>query len=155
MGFDLRITGTGDLQKGLDGWLERMRAGTQEALEDSATYLQGAVQEKLSHPGTYRSPGARPGAPLTSEPGTPPAKQSGTLRSRVLKRVDGLIEAGVYRAKVFPSTVYARIQELGGVTGAGHRTRLPARPYLEPAVEESKARIRDIFTSTWQRATKG
>lgn len=32
---------------------------------------------------------------------------------------------------------YGRIHELGGVAGAGHRSRIPARPYLEPAISKA------------------
>jgi phage gpG-like protein len=49
----------------------------------------------------------------------------------------------VAMAHVAPTTVYARIQELGGVSGKGHRSHLPPRPYVAPAVEASMGLFED------------
>lgn len=40
-------------------------------------------------------------------------------------------------AVVAPHRVYARIHEVGGMTGRGYRTKIPARPYMGPAVEDN------------------
>lgn len=39
------------------------------------------------------------------------------------------------------SVAYSRIHEVGGMTGAGHRTRIPARRYVSIAMERSRLRI--------------
>jgi phage gpG-like protein len=36
---------------------------------------------------------------------------------------------------------YSRIQDLGGVTGKGHRTRIPASLYAQSAIKKAKKRL--------------
>lgn len=43
----------------------------------------------------------------------------------------------VAQAHVAPTIVYARIQELGGISGKDYRSKLPPRPYVAPSVEAS------------------
>lgn len=82
------------------------------------------------------------GTPTPSSPGDPPSLISGDLRRSVM-----LIPAvpvtgtATWMAEVYPSIVYARIQELGGQAGRGHHTTLPPRPYMAPTVE----RIRPLL----------
>jgi phage gpG-like protein len=78
-----------------------------------------------------------------SAPGTPPARRSGTLARSV--RAEPAVPAGAGRAtsSVAPHTVYARIQQTGGVIHVvrakvltdgkrffGKHVHLPARPYM-------------------------
>lgn len=58
--------------------------------------------------------------PAPSPPGRPPARRSGTLARSV--RPEPAVSAGAYRARssVAPHTVYARIQNEGGVIWAKH-----------------------------------
>lgn len=44
-------------------------------------------------------------------------------------------------AEVGPHTVYARIQELGGYTGRGHKTKITGKFYLSRAVEETRGQV--------------
>ena len=48
---------------------------------------------------------------------------------------------GGWRASIWSSWPYARIHELGGMTGRNHATRIPARPYVWTALERNKALI--------------
>lgn len=84
--------------------------------------------------------------PSPSEPGTPPARRTGTLARSV--RPEPARSTGPARAasSVAPHTVYARIQQLGGdiypvrakvlrfkvgsTTRYARHVRLPARPYM-------------------------
>ena len=78
------------------------------------------------------------GTPTPSAPGSPPAIVRGDLRRRVRAKP---VTGGPLRweTTVGSTVVYARIHELGGDTGRGHRTHLPARPYLRPAFERIMA----------------
>jgi phage gpG-like protein len=40
----------------------------------------------------------------------------------------------------------AAIHEFGGITGRGHKTYIPPRPYLRPALEESREEIKEAVT---------
>jgi phage gpG-like protein len=56
---------------------------------------------------------------------------------------------------VAESTVYARIQELSGWAGRGHRSFLPARPYVEPARMDQLDHIGQIAASRIGQALGG
>lgn len=49
----------------------------------------------------------------------------------------------VSTARVAPTAVYSRIQELGGISGKGHRSKLPPRPYVAPSIAENLDAFRD------------
>jgi phage gpG-like protein len=87
------------------------------------------------------------GTPTPSSPGEPPAMISGTLKASVTVTPVTVSGDGNFEARVGPTAVYARIQELGGT--AGHGAQLPARPYLEPAVAEVKTEVHAVFEAHW------
>lgn len=106
------------------------KAGSRRALSGVLHMVERQARVMLSlgwHP---------PGTPTGSVPPAPPWRISGALsrsvgvgEPRLSFGRDGL----TWRGTVGASIVYARIHELGGWTGAGHRTYLPPRPYLKPA----------------------
>lgn len=72
-----------------------------------------------------------PGTPTPSQPGGPPSLVTGQLRRSVIMKPKGRA-----RVQVGATTIYARIQELGGDAGRGHASHLPPRPYLAPALKK-------------------
>lgn len=112
--------------------LQLMLAGGVESAGPAALAMgevvAKAVQIELSNAAH------KPGTPTPSPPGSPPAMISGALQGSV--RVEEL-EPG--HVRVGATTPYARIQQLGGMSGLGHLTRTPARPYLEPALRNGLA----------------
>lgn len=127
----------------LQSWAERTTEATQKAATDAAEHVRGAIQENLALR-TY---------PPASPAGEPPAWRTGWLHEHVYVRV--LPTETGWQARVYPSTVYARIQELSGWAGAGHRSFLPARPYVKPARDSSVPEIADTFTRAWRAARPG
>lgn len=97
-----------------------------------------------------------PGTRTPSPPGEPPAKISGDLLRSV--KADPVVRTGEWRwrARVGTRIVYGRIQELGGVSGRGHRTYLPPRPYLSRAVTDLHAVgfYRGTFITYWSEALR-
>lgn len=93
--------------------------------------------------------------PTGSRPGEPPWRISGRLsRSMHIERARRT-GAGRWSGTVGPAgVVYARIQELGGDAGRGHRSHLPARPYLKPSVRIVKPTIRRTFIVRYLRAVR-
>jgi phage gpG-like protein len=83
------------------------------------------------------------GTPTPSAPGEPPSMISEDLYLSITVRTvgDGHVQVG-------GTTAYARIQELGGITGRGHATTLPARPYLRPALESTRVEAREAALAT-------
>jgi HK97 gp10 family phage protein len=145
MAFDVEVTGADDAARALRGLIERTGSATEAALKEGASTVQDQIQANL----------IRRFYPPASPPGQPPASRTGLLFDRVLRRIDGEVAAGIYQARVYPSTVYARIQELGGIAGRGHRSHLPPRPYVRPAVEAVRDRVLEAFIAEWSRARGG
>lgn len=86
-----------------------------------------------------------------SPPGSPPAVVTGTLRRSITSsKVE--VRATSATGTVYPTAVYARIQELGGI--AGHGAHLPARPYLAPALEKTTPRMQEIATEEWAKGLR-
>lgn len=127
----------------LSALVERVRAGVADGVEQGTEVLKEQIQENLST-SHY---------PPVSEPGTPPAYRTGYLHDSVYTMYTPT-ETGAY-GEVWPSTVYARIHELSGWAGRGHRSFLPKRPYVEPARDEQADHIRQIIATRVAQALGG
>lgn len=79
------------------------------------------------------------GTPTPSVAPEPPARVDGHLGRAFVSPPAVETMPGTWSATLGNTAVYSRIQELGGVSGRGHRSRLPPRPYLSRAVEELAA----------------
>ncbi|TCO57119.1 hypothetical protein [Actinocrispum wychmicini] len=122
-----------------------LEAATKVGVGLIAHQAEAVAKRELSRRGHQR------GTPTPSAPGEPPARVSGTLLRSV--QVQGPTGgAGTYEASVGPTTAYARIQELGGTAGRGHRSRLPARPYMHPTLLAVKKDALAIMVAAWRRA---
>ena len=145
------VTGVDELISALRAMGERLDTSTGHAVEAAQEMIEGQARAKLSQ---YSH---QPNTPTPSPPGAPPALITGRLRSSFQIAGPTSDGAGVWMSVMGPTTVYARIQELGGVAGRGHRSRLPARPYLRPAVESAlqSGQILDGFVRAWARALHG
>lgn len=108
------------------------------------SYQRGVVAGELSR---YSHPR---GTPTPSPAGEPPARVSGALARSI--RADPARETGPDRweTTVGPSIVYGRIQELGGVSGQGHRTVLPPRPYLAPALKRMTSELHRVAVEVFR-----
>ena len=105
----------------IDALNERITAAPQyssDAVKKMSTTAQNAIQVTLSS-----------GAPLKL--------RSGQLRDSV--RETYFSPGAVAMAHVAPTIVYSRIQELGGISGKGHKSKLPPRPYVAPSITASMA----------------
>lgn len=138
-----------DQQKlALDFMVARIDAASRDSTEK--VLKQVARQEK-----TLLSLGWHPpGTPTGSVSPDPPWRISRHLRSEV--KTDGPHPSGPHGwwGRVGSTAIYARIQELGGVTGRGHRTRLPPRPHLKPAWAIVRPTVRRTFMRAWAAAVR-
>jgi phage gpG-like protein len=120
--------GVREFNAALDKAVTEAYAAGRKGANNAAALVSKTTQEKL------RKTTHKRGTPTPSRPGEPPSLVSGQLR-RSMKIVPAVpLGATAWKAEVGPTAAYARIQELGGTTGRGGE--LPARPYLEPSVQE-------------------
>lgn len=137
------LEGMDRLLEALRDRIEAARDGTADGLLRAAHRIEAGIKLKLSI--TSHSRGTR----TPSAPGSPPSLVSGALRRSVM--VGDIDRQGdTHSVKVYPSMIYSRIQELGGIAGRG--ARLPARPYVGPAVDESIDDVARIFRDAWEQA---
>jgi phage gpG-like protein len=136
------LEGVDEFAAALGAWRARVREATLAGVEVAADELKETIQAALE----------RSEYPPASEPGSPPAIRTGALRDSVQTTTE---ETGTgAQGLVWPSTVYARIQELGGDAGRDHRSHLPPRPYVQPSIDEVEPRVGELMRDAWQRAAQ-
>ncbi|MFE5369255.1 phage virion morphogenesis protein [Streptomyces mirabilis] len=94
--------------------------------------------------------------PTPSLPGEPPARISGDLLRSIKAFPVERTEPYTWKASIKSFNEYSRIQELGGVSGRGHRTHLPPRPYLKRAVNDlhDVGFYEGVFLTYWSEALR-
>lgn len=129
----------------IDALVKAADDGSRRAVNNAALKLSSRTKAKLT------TSSHKKGTPTLSSPGEPPSLVTGQLRRSVKTTPAVRIGAGTWQASVGPTAVYARIQELGGVAGRGHASRLPARPYLQPSLREmiSSGELWAAFREGW------
>lgn len=129
--------------------LEReLRAAAKHGVQRSMDTVERAIKNKLrekTHPRNTQTPSA---------PGEPPALITGAMMRSVRGNAPRWTDRNTVVGRVAPHVVQSRIQELGGVTGRGHRTHLPPRPYVSPAVAERRDTVRRIFEQEFAAAIR-
>ncbi|MGW5123313.1 hypothetical protein ACWEQ7_04460 [Streptomyces sp. NPDC004069] len=136
----------------LFGAMERMAASlnvaTRTATVQASHLLEREIKQQLSTSSHAK------GTPTPSSPGDPPSLITGTLRRSISVKGPHPLGMGRWEAEIGPTAVYGRIQELGGVTGRGGATVLPARPYVKPAFEKLAASgaLSRLYHSAWRTA---
>lgn len=141
----ITVTGIAEAEQALLAMEQRIRSATRKAVSESMKMAQRGAHAQLSR---YSH---APGTPTPSPPGEPPARITGNLRGSLSPT--GPIPTGAgFMGRLGPTAPYARIQELGGVTGRG--SVLPARPYMRPTYERMLAsgELHALFTRAWLRA---
>lgn len=121
------------------------KAATRSAAEGMGAAAQRAIQQQLGT--SSHAPGTR----TPSAPGSPPALVTGQLRRSVRRTFSASTGEATWETHIAPTTVYARIQELGGRAGRDHRSTLPPRPYVAPALARSESAISDAATRIFQK----
>lgn len=147
------MLGVSEFKAAIEASVARQLAATGAAVGRGAHLIEGKIKEKLSDSGSSgqgRDSKGRftKGETSSSPPGSPPYLVSGTLRRSVTVQGPAPEGAG-FKASVGPTAVYGRIQELGGVAGRG--ARLPARPYVRPAIVESGEELHALFREAWSK----
>ena len=134
---------TAEFTAALQAWGQRAHAATRDGVQEAGTQLKGDIQDALR----------RREYPPVSPPGEPPAVRTGALADSVQQRT--VEQDGGFQERVYPSTVYARIHELSGWAGKGHRSFLPKRPYVQPTLDAFAGDFRPIMIEAWRGALPG
>jgi len=146
--MDVKLLGVAEFTAAIEAMVVAADVASREAVAAGAHLIEAETKEDLSI-GSHAK-----GEPTSSAPGAPPDLVTGALRRSV--KVEGPARVGpaTWRAGVGPTAVYGRIQELGGVTGRGGATALPARPYLGPALQHliDSGRLSAVFSKAWRAA---
>lgn len=138
------IKGLVEAKAALDKKAVAMNAAVRGAVAKGAHMIEKAAKDKLtesSHP---------PGTPTPAGPGDPPSLVTGNLRRSIT--VTGPTQVGpmTWMAQVGPTAIYGRAQELGY-----EPRNLPARPYMQPAFDESIADIVQMARDDLTKAILG
>lgn len=142
------MAGVDDLEAALRRIQQRSELATRQMATAMAAVGERAIKAELSrssHPARTKTPAA----PDVN----PPSLISGRLRASV--RQTRSYSSGPYQwtARVAPTVIYARIQELGGWAGRGHRSHLPPRPYVRPAIIRHSANARKAAITVFRDVT--
>ena len=125
--------------------------GLQKGVRDAMFFAERKAKERFGTPGNLRV-------------------RTGRLRQSI--RSDTTLEGDTVVGSIGSNVVYAAIHELGGVVQAraskyltfrtaegdwtsATQVKIPARPYLQPAIEENWNRIEDIILSRLINSVKG
>lgn len=146
--FEIKIDvdGLETVTSHFDRLANAVERGCKDGVVDAVNILDKAVKDELSltsHP---------LGTPTPAPPGSPPSLVTGNLRRSVRKVPVKRIAKGIYEAGTGPTAVYARIHELSGWAGRGHRTFIPARPYVKPSTQRARQRAEQAFIDRVKRA---
>lgn len=153
------LSGIQELAGALSAMRKRQAAATGRATGLALHTIERRAKELLSKTSSAGEQGRdaqgrfRKVEYTASPPGEPPFLRTGTLRRSV--QVEGPTPTGTtsWMGLVGPTAVYGRIQELGGTAGRG--AVLPARPYMLPAFDDVKDKIRAIYREAWAAALRG
>ena len=144
----VEVIGITQLIGALEGMVASLNKATKTATAQAAHLLEREIKTTLattSHPR---------GTPTPSNPGEPPSLVTGTLRRSITVKGPVPLGMGRWEAQIGPTAVYGRIQELGGVTGRGGATVLPARPYVRPSYAKLAVTgaLANLYHSAWRAA---
>ncbi|MEU1800906.1 hypothetical protein [Streptomyces sp. NPDC019937] len=148
MAGSVQVTGLAQLNGALARLTTQFNLASRTATAHASHLVEAAIKEQLSKSSHRR------GTPTPSSPGDPPSLVTGTLRRSITVAGPHPLGMGVWEARIGPTAVYGRIQELGGVTGRGGATALPPRPYVAPAYERVVATgaLAAVYHQAWRAA---
>jgi HK97 gp10 family phage protein len=127
----VRVTSTGKIQNVERDYIARVGRAVNASVQIVRTSAIDMIQRSPKTGKTYNRRGIRHKA---SAPGEPPATDTGFLVSQIYGRVD----ADKLGGQVESRAPYSRYLEFGTINMA-------ARPFLFPALEMNRTRIRAIF----------
>jgi phage gpG-like protein len=144
----VEVIGISELNAALTEMFAAVSTATRTATAQASHLLEREIKTTLA------TSSHRRGTPTPSSPGEPPSLITGTLRRSVTVLGPVPLGLGRWSAEIGPTAVYARVQELGGPTGRGGATVLPARPFVQPSYERLAATgaLTNLYHTAWRTA---
>lgn len=148
MAGSVQVLGLSELTGAMARLTASFNMATRTATAHASHVVEAAIKEQLT------TSSHRKGTPTPSAPGEPPSLVTGTLRRSISVSGPHPLGTSRWEARIGPTAVYGRIQELGGPTGRGGATDLPSRPYVAPAYERVVATgaVSAIYQQAWRAA---
>lgn len=144
--MSIEVFGEGAYDAHLAALAVKVDVATGHATHEAAYHVEARAHELLNQRSHAR------GTPTPSPPGSPPARISGDLAKSVKAHDPHREGLGHWSAETAPDTPYAAIQEVGGHAGRAGASHIPPRPYMAPAVEQSKSQIWATYYEAWAAA---
>lgn len=144
----VKLEGVSEFMAAIDELVAAADIGAREATGKGAHLIEAETKKKLAQSSHSK------GTPTPSAPGQPPSLVTGGLRRSIRVQGPRKVGPGAWESQTGPTAIYGRIQELGGVTGRGGATVLPARPYLGPALQGliSSGALEAVYREAWRTA---
>ena len=137
--------------RSLEARLQQLKDNADRAAKEAANAMAAVGERGIkielsrsSHPRGTKTPAA---------PGMPPSLITGRLRATVKQTRLYRSGEGQWTSHVASTVVYARIHELGGHAGEGHRAHLPRRPYVWPTQLRWAEKARDAAIHTFKQVS--
>lgn len=140
MPLDIKVEISGDVAEKLKTASSRVTDAVDGALLDAAILLEGIIKKKISRGGRSGNPYSVGGkSAQRSAPGEPPKSDTGRLVNSIRHTHSFLT------ATVGTEVNYAGYLEYG-------TSKMAARPYLEPTLEENEDTIEKMIIDAMQKA---
>ena len=132
------VFGFDETQKALAGLQSKLASRMRQAMQDAALIVENAAKENIVH-GRTDWPALSPST-LARRKDNKPLYDTGDLMRGIHS------EAEEMRAVIGSGREDAPVHEFGATTaGRSRNIKIPARPYLEPALLENFREVQEIF----------
>lgn len=128
-----------------NGIMNAALAVTERRMNEAVVLVQADIKRSLNVGGRQRSSVSGKMYSFGSDPGQPPFKQTGRLFNSIFGKV--IREGSQVLGVVGTNVVYGRRLELGfvGKDSAGRQYNQAPRPFIRPAFERNRDRIKRIL----------
>ena len=136
MAGGISIEGIPGFEASIDALISAAQEAARTAVMTGAHLIEAQAKQSMNGPG--------------------PNVQTGTLR-RSINVVDTTsLGAGSYQARIAPTVIYGRRQELGfhGQDSRGRTYNQRGRPYLSTGLHRSLPLLQGVFSAAWQAAMR-
>jgi hypothetical protein len=136
MAGGIEISGVPGFEASIDALIAAAQAAALRGVTAGAHLIEAQAKQSMNGPG--------------------PQVQTGTLRRSINVIDTTTLGGGSYQARIAPTVIYGRRQELGfhGVDSIGRHYNQRGRPYLSTGLNRSLPLLQGVFSAAWQAAMR-